>query len=133
MTDQANISAETRFKILVELLRAEMGQRRTLVVAAGDLAHLGPAFDTSPLDSGAYTQMKVDDATLMDTLAQGNAATFFKLMHNGHYQRNVCGLSSFYFTLDILGQTRGQVIAYDRCPADNQNTSFVSICGMVLE
>jgi AmmeMemoRadiSam system protein B len=133
MTNQAEISAETRFRTLVEMLREEMAQRRTLVVAAGDLAHLGPAFDTAPLDPVAYTQMKVDDTTLMDTLAQGDAESFFKLMHNGHHQRNVCCLSPFYFTLDILGQTQGQVIAYDRCPADNQNTSFVSICGMVLE
>lgn len=133
MTGQADISAETGFKDLVEVLRNEMTQRRTLVVAAGDLAHLGPAFDTLPLDAVGYTQMQVDDTTLMDTLAQGNAEIFFKLMHNGQHQRNVCGLSPFYFTLDTLGQTKGQVIAYDRCPADNRNTSFVSVCGMVLE
>jgi hypothetical protein len=54
-------------------------------------------------------------------------------MQAGQYERNVCGLSPFFFTLSALGQTRGQTIAYDRCPADNRNTSFVSICGMVLE
>lgn len=133
MTGQADITAETRFKAFVEALREEMTKRRTLVVAAGDLAHLGPAFDSPPLDALAQAQMKVDDTALMDSLAQGSAEAFFKLMQDGQHQRNVCGLSPFYFTLGTLGQTHGQVIAYDRCPADHQNTSFVSICGMVLE
>jgi hypothetical protein len=26
----------------------------------------------------------------------------------------------------------GQVVAYDQCPADQRNTSLVSVCGMVF-
>ncbi len=133
MVGQADIQAETQFKAFVDILHNEMAQRRTLVVAAGDLAHLGPAFDGPPLDAVAQAQMKVDDTELMDKLAEGKADAFLKLMQNGQHERNVCGLSPFYFTLSTLGQTHGQTIAYDRCPADNRNTSFVSICGMVLE
>lgn len=133
MIGQANIETEPRFKIFLDLLRQEMSQRRTLIVASGDLAHMGPAFDGPPLDKAAHAQMKVDDAVLMETLAEGKASAFFKLMQAGQYERNVCGLSPFYFTLSALGQSQGQIIAYDRCPADNRNTSFVSICGMVLE
>jgi hypothetical protein len=133
MTGQADIATENRFKAFTEVLRQEMAGRRTLVVAAGDLAHLGPAFDGPPLDTSAYNQMEEDDTVLMESLAEGNTAAFFKLMQDGQYQRNVCGLSPFYFTLNALGQTKGQTIAYDRCPADNNRTSFVSICGMVLE
>jgi AmmeMemoRadiSam system protein B len=133
MIGQADIKTQAAFEAFVEILRQEMTQRRTLVVAAGDLAHLGPAFDGPPLDALAQAQMKVDDTVLMDTLAKGSAATFFQLMQDGQHERNVCGLSPFYFTLSTLGQTRGQTIAYDRCPADHRNTSFVSICGMVLE
>ncbi|MCL4301857.1 MAG: AmmeMemoRadiSam system protein B [Anaerolineae bacterium] len=133
MMDQAKLEEETNFSILLDLLREEMTKRRTLIVASGDLAHLGPAFDGPPLDAAAQAQMKADDTVLVDTLAQGSASAFFELMQAGQYERNVCGLSPFYFTLSALGQTRGQTIAYDRCPADNRNTSFVSICGIVLE
>lgn len=133
MMGQAKLEEETRFSILLDLLHEEITKRRTLVVASGDLAHLGPAFDGPPLDAAAQAQMKVDDKVLVDILAQGNASAFFELMQAGQYERNVCGLSPFFFTLSTLGQTRGQIIAYDRCPADNRNTSFVSICGMVLE
>ncbi|MBE7555318.1 MAG: AmmeMemoRadiSam system protein B [Anaerolineales bacterium] len=133
MMGQAKLEEETNFSILLDLLREEMTKRRTLVVASGDLAHLGPAFDGPPLDAAAQAQMKVDDKVLIDTLAQGSASAFFELMQAGQYERNVCGLSPFYFTLSALSHTQGQTIAYDRCPADNRNTSFVSICGMVLE
>ena len=65
--------------------------------------------------------------------AVGDAEKFFEFMQAGQYERNVCGLSPFYFTLSVLDQTEGQTIAYDLCPADNNNTSFVSVCGLVLE
>jgi AmmeMemoRadiSam system protein B len=130
---QANIEDEPQFKAFVELLRQEMTKQRTLVVAAGDLAHLGPEFDGPPLDIPAQAQMEADDAALMNVLCQGNADSFLKFMQAGQHKRNVCGLSSFYFLLDILGQTHGQTIAYDRCLADYNRTSFVSICGIVLE
>jgi hypothetical protein len=69
----------------------------------------------------------------METLAQGSPDAFFKLMQAGQHERNVCGLSPFYFTLSALGQSQGHIIAYDRCPADNHHTSYVSICGMIFE
>lgn len=133
MVGQTDIEAEARYGAFVDILRGEIAHRRTIVVAAGDLAHLGPAFDGPPLDAVAQAQMKADDEALMDTLCRGNATEFLKFMQTGQYQRNVCGLSSFYFTLSVLGQTRGQTIFYERCPADINTTSFVSVCGIVLE
>jgi AmmeMemoRadiSam system protein B len=133
MTGQANIEEETRYKTFVNMLREEMAQRRTVVVAAGDLAHLGPAFDTPPLNTKTHEQMQNDDNALMKVLCDGDAEAFFEFMKRGQYERNVCGLSSFYFTLDILGQSQGQTIAYDRCLADNEETSYVSVCGIVLQ
>jgi AmmeMemoRadiSam system protein B len=140
MVGQANIKDEPRFKTFVELLREEMSQRRTLVVASGDLAHLGPQFDGPPLDETAQAQMEADDKCLLNALRQGNAGSFFEFMQAGQYQRNVCGLSPFYFMFDLLGETQGQSIAYARCPAEHDGrkflpngSSFVSVCGMVFE
>jgi len=133
MTGEAKIEDESKFKAFVNALRAEIARRRTVVVAAGDLAHLGPVFDGPPLDAVTQAQMKVDDIALLDAICQGNAEGFLEFMKSGQHERNVCGLSTFYFTLDVLGQTRGQTIAYDLCPADNNGTSFVSVCGIVLQ
>lgn len=133
MTGEASLDDDPKFTAFIETLRDEMTRRRVLVVAAGDLAHLGPAFDGPPLDAVSQAQMKVDDDALMDVICQGNAGDFLEFMKASQHERNVCGLSAFYLTLAALGQTRGQTIAYDRCPADTQGTSFVSVCGIVLQ
>lgn len=130
---QASIQADPALEAFNRVLREEVAKRRTLVVAAGDLAHLGPAFDGPPLDAVAQAQMKADDDVLIETICRGGADQFWGLMQNGQYKRNVCGLSPFYLTLSVLGETQGHAIAYDRCPADAQGTSFVSVCGVVLE
>jgi AmmeMemoRadiSam system protein B len=133
MTGDADISQESRYHAFIQLLRDEMRRRRTLVVASGDLAHLGSAFDEPPMNASDYDQMKVDDDALLENLSQGDAQLFFEFMQAGQYQRNVCGLSPFYFTMSLLGQTKGRLISYDRCPADAENGSYVSVCGLVWE
>ena len=133
MTGQAAIEDEKRYSQFVDILRTEMEKRRTVIVSSGDLAHLGPAFGEPPLNVAAYDQIKVDDDALLENLCRGNADSFFKFMQAGQYQRNVCGLSPFYFTLKTLAHTHGQTLAYDRCPADQNDTSFVSVCGVVWE
>lgn len=120
-----------QFEGFIQYLQTLMQQRRTIIVASGDLAHLGTAFDEPPMSPADYDQMKTDDDALLANLCQGDAAGFFKFMQAGQYQRNVCGLSPFYFTLSALGKTEGQTIAYDRCPADAADTSFVSVGGLV--
>lgn len=132
MLGQAGLEDMPHYNAFIEALREEIAGRRTVVVAAGDLAHLGPAFDGPPLDEAAYARMQTEDNILMDAICAGDPLAFFKLMQSGQYQRNVCGSAPFYFTLSILGQTQGQTIAYDRCPADPEDTSFVSVCGIVL-
>jgi hypothetical protein len=77
--------------------------------------------------------MVLDDAAMLNNLAQGDAGAYLNYMKGGPYARNVCGLSPFYFTLGLLGQTTGQTIAYDRCPADEHNTSYVSVAGLVWQ
>jgi AmmeMemoRadiSam system protein B len=133
MSGQADIDQEVRYQAFIELLQDEMSHRRTVVIASGDLAHLGTAFGEPPMDSTDYVQMKADDDTLLENLCQGNAQSFFDFMRAGQFERNVCGLAPFYFTLSLLGDTYGQIIAYDRCPADYANNSYVSICGLVWE
>lgn len=133
MLGETDLAAEAHLHDFVKILRQEMKQRRTLIVASGDLAHLGPAFDGPPLDGPALAKMEAEDEQLLATLSRGDAQTFFDFMQAGQYQRNVCGLSPFYLTLDALEESHGRTIAYERCPADTADTSFVSICGMVLE
>lgn len=121
------------FADAVCVLRAAMAGQRTLVVAAADLAHMGPAFgDPYGLDYIGRAQLRGADERLLDTVCAGDAAAFFRELRNEGDRRHVCGLPPIYLTLRLLGETRGELAGYALCPADQQGMSFVSIAGVVL-
>jgi len=115
-------------------LRSATAGRRVVAVAAADLAHVGPAFnDPYPIDHVRYAQLQAADEVLIQTIAEGDAETFFRTIEAEDDRRNVCGLPPIYLTLRFLDRNaRGQLTGYDRCPADEGNTSFVSVCGVVF-
>ncbi len=106
--------------------------RQVLVVASGDLAHVGPAFGGPRMDAAGRARIKAADDELIQHMAAGSADGFFAAIRREQDQNNVCGVSPFYLTLRLLGDVEGQVVAYDQCPADQRNTSLVSVCGMVF-
>lgn len=116
----------------VEVLQEVTAQKRTLVVAAADLAHMGPAFGGQPLDFLRRAQLKGADDQLLQAICEGNSETFFGQIKAEGDRRNVCGLPPIYLALCILGQTHGQVAGYEICPADQANTSSVSVAGVLL-
>jgi MEMO1 family protein len=113
-------------------LKAAMAGRRVLVVAAGDLAHVGPAFGGEPLDQAGRTRLRAADAELIERMGQGDAAGFWATNQAVDDQYNVCGMSPIYLTLRLLGPGPGECTGYALCPADEADTSVVSICGMVI-
>jgi len=46
-------------------------------------------------------------------------------------QRRICGIPPIYVTLAVLAGMDGTVTGYAQCPASEDGTSIVSICGMV--
>lgn len=115
----------------VEALRAALAGRRAVVVAAGDLAHVGPAFGGRPLDWAGRARLKADDEALIARMAAGDAAGFFAEIRRTRDRNNVCGVSPIYLALRALEPTTGEPAGYALCPADEQGTSVVSICGML--
>jgi hypothetical protein len=65
-------------------------------------------------------------------MSAGDAAGFFEAIHRDGGRYNVCGLPPIYLMLRALEPARGELVAYDQCPADEEGTSFVSICGVLL-
>ncbi len=117
--------------LLATLQRAAAG-RRTLVVASGDLSHVGPAFGGAPVGANERRAVQTDDAELLARMAAGDAAGFFAAIQRMRDRNNVCGVSSIYLALRFLGATHGEQFGYDFCPADDQLTSHVSVGGMVF-
>lgn len=131
---QADPAADPTLNAVLDVLRTATADRRTLVVAAADLAHVGPAFnDLAPIDHIRHAQLQVADEILIETVVDADADAFFNTIAAEGDRRNICGLPPIYLTLRLLnGDARGELTGYDRCPADGQHTSFVSVCGVVF-
>ncbi len=113
-------------------LEAIMRDQKTLVVAAGDLAHVGPAFGGAPLDDPERELVQAADERLLDMLQAGTPAAFWDEIRLSADRFNVCGTVPICLTLQALDPTRGVRQAYASCPADQADTSAVTICGITL-
>ncbi len=131
---EADPETDERFARMLDALRSVTDGRRVLVVAAADLAHVGPAFgDPRPYREDDRSRLATKDEQLLGAICDGNAAEFFGQLRAERDARRICGLPPIYLTLRFLGDARGEVVGYDQCPADAQGGSLVSISGVVLE
>ena len=110
-----------------------IADRNALVIAAGDLAHVGPNFgDAAPVDAVGRAALAAEDAASVDAICRGDAAGFFELSRVESDRRRICGLSPIYLMLRLLGPMGGESMGYEQCPADANGGSLVSIVGALL-
>ncbi|MCO6452712.1 MAG: AmmeMemoRadiSam system protein B [Caldilineales bacterium] len=124
--------ANHALRAALDTIRAHTANRNVLVVASGDLAHIGPAFGGDPIDIIERAELRAHDDELIAHLANGDAEGFWRFICRVEDARNVCGVSPFYLSMHLMGQVEGQRAGYAVCPADSQSTSVVSVCGMVF-
>jgi AmmeMemoRadiSam system protein B len=133
------IQAETRpeddplLQRFIEVLKSVIEKQSVVVVAAGDLAHVGPAFGGQPIDLVSRGRLKAADQELMDQMYAGDAGGFYTAIQAVQDRNNVCGVPPIYLTLQLLSPVEGKFVAYDLCPADQQGTSVVSVCGVLFQ
>jgi AmmeMemoRadiSam system protein B len=110
-----------------------VAEQNTLVVAAGDLSHVGPAFsDTLPLDIAAKARVRETDQEWLEAACTGIGERLAEHMRTQGDTTRICGASPIHYMLEILPETKGEVVAYDQCPADDQFGSLVSIAGVLF-
>ena len=132
-TDGANPDDSPALSAAFDVLGRLTRERRTLVIAAGDLAHVGPAFgDSIPLDDITKAKVKSQDAESLSAVRDGDAARFLDISRNESDRRRICGLPPIYLMLRLLDGAAGVQTGYDQCPADVANGSIVSIAGALL-
>jgi AmmeMemoRadiSam system protein B len=117
---------------MLRVLRETVSTRRAIVVAAGDLSHIGPAFGGRPVDFVGRARLRAFDDQLIHRVCEGDPQGFLSVNAGQGSGNNVCGVSVIYLALQTLSPVRGEQVAYDLCPADERGTSLVSICGLVL-
>jgi len=116
----------------LEVLREAAAAYKTVVIAAGDLAHVGPAFgDRYAIDIMEKARLKTADERLMSSVCSGDEDGLLELIKSEGDRSRICGLPPIYMALSLLGDADGAVAGYAQCPADQASDSYVSICGIV--
>lgn len=125
--------ADDNITAAIQYIREVTAGRRTLVVAAGDLAHVGPAFgDAEPIDAKGRESLMSRDEESISAIRDSDAARFFALSSAESDSRKICGLSCIYVALRLLEGAKGESVGYQQCAADPEGGSLVSIVGAVL-
>ncbi len=125
---------EPIFRRFHEVLRRETAGRRVLAIGSVDLAHVGPAFgDAFAMDDRRRSALREEDHKLMDAITRGSAAEFYDRIHAARDRNRICGFAPLYHMLRFLDASTGVQVAYQQCPADQTDTSLVSICGLLVE
>jgi AmmeMemoRadiSam system protein B len=117
---------------LIHVMKSTTAERKVIVVAAGDLSHVGPVFGGYPLDILGRARLQAADDELLERICTGDEQGFFEAIKRVEDANNVCGAIPIYLTMRLLSPVQGERVAYDLCPADEQGTSLVSICGVVF-
>jgi hypothetical protein len=116
----------------INILNKFYQRKRTIVVAAADLAHMGPEFgDPMPMDIGRRAGMARDDEELIQIMCRGDAGDFYSLIQKEKDRRHVCGVPPIYIALSSMPAAQGISVGYAMCPASPDHTSLVSICGVL--
>ena len=133
VTGEEDPESDDRIGAAVEALRRAAAGRRTLVIAAGDLAHVGPAFgDPRPLDAVQTADVASRDEETISAICGGDAASVMSGARRELDARRLCGLPPIYMALRYLERASGEAAGYAQCPADEAGGSIVSIAGVLL-
>lgn len=134
VTNGSHPAADERLSRFLDALARETAGRRVPVVASVDLAHVGPNFgDTFGMDEARRAALRRSDAQIIDRVLSGDADGFYSDIAAVGDRNRICGFSPIYLMLRHLGQTTGTQVDYRHCPADPQDLSLVSICGLLLD
>jgi hypothetical protein len=106
--------------------------RNVLMIASGDMSHVGPAFGGDPLDAVAKSNLQAEDKALIEMIDSGDAEQFFTSIASTANYTNVCGTSPIYLTMKWLNAHKCQTNSYEMCSADKWSYSVVSIAGTTI-
>jgi MEMO1 family protein len=135
MGNGSHPAQDERLMTALAALRQATSGKRVLAVASVDLAHVGPVFgDNFVMDPDRRQQLQKEDEAIITAVMQGDAAHFYQRIAAVEDRNRVCGFAPIYLMLHYLESVNGgHQVAYAQCPADPNNHSLVSICGLLLD
>jgi AmmeMemoRadiSam system protein B len=115
----------------LDLLAEVAAPGKVLVVAAGDLSHVGPAFgDSFPIADADRARVRSWDEQWLVAACSGSSKLLKNLILEHGDPTRICGSAPIHYLTAILGEAQGQMITYDQCPADELG-SFVPVAGVL--
>jgi hypothetical protein len=126
------IEDDAQIEAFIASLTEIVTSRQAILIAAADLAHVGPAFGGFPLDQGGRSKLRLEDERLIDTICGCDARVYYNEIAPLINKNNICGFAPIYYTLRALSKATGTAVSYDMCEADEGGTSVVSICGVAF-
>jgi len=119
--------ADPRVPRFLEALTETLGAsgRRACLIAAVDLAHVGPRFGDPEPNTGAFLERVArEDGRMLEAVTAGDAAAFFDAVAADGDSRRICGLSPIYAFLRALPGARGELLRYSQWPDPQGAVTF---------
>jgi hypothetical protein len=125
-------AAEPRVTSFIDALRATLAgdQRRALIVAGVDFAHVGRKFgDAESVDDEFAARVRREDHGLIEFIRRGDPDGFFDDVVKDRDARRICGLAPLYTQLELLRGRPGRLLKYDIAmePDTGSAVSFASL------
>ncbi len=115
-----------RIDLFVQVLREALATsgRPACLVASAELAHLGLRYgDSGPPTDFAFHRCMQNDLEMLKHVEEGNAQAFAEYIAKEQDERRISGFASIYTLLKLLGESKGQVLRYDRGITDQFNST----------
>jgi MEMO1 family protein len=111
----------------LDAVRGAIDERRAVVIAGADLAHVGPRFgDPRPFDEGERSALDATDRESLACAENGDAEAFWRHVAADLETRRVCGLAPMYSLLRTIDPSaRGETRHYEQT-VDPEEGSIVS-------
>jgi MEMO1 family protein len=102
--------------------------RRYCLVAAADLAHVGPRFgDEWRVGWAELARIQAEDCALLAPVVQADAEGFFMEAMRQQDRNRICGLSPIYALLRLLPGGPGRLLHYGQWPDPEGTVTFASV------
>lgn len=124
-------AAERSIQRFLDAVRRVAADKRAVVIAGADLAHVGPRFgDPRPLDERERAKLDGVDRESLDHAARSDASGFWEHVQSDLETRRVCGLAPIYALLRTIAPgAKGHLGHYEQT-VDPEEGSIVSHAAM---
>ena len=119
----------------VEAARGALAEApgRSLVIASGDLSHIGPQFgEPRPIDEQRQSEAERSDRDLLATFAEGDPDRFLSAVKWNANANRWSGVGTMLALLEILRPTQVELIDYHHHALDQAGSGVVASAGLAL-